>query len=122
MGDRLQEVETNTGNDDGANRHKRFLTVTLVMGVIAFLGEGALAAWCLRDMYEGSCSAALIGLWFGAPLVLLTIVSFVAELFTGRGEGPRRMLSRLVGLSLALIAFPFWLFVSGALISELGLG
>ena len=83
----MEEIATPANDDSAADRPKGFLTVTLAMGVIAFLGEGALAAWCLKDMYEGSCSAALIGLWFGAPLVLLTVILFVVELFTGRREG-----------------------------------
>lgn len=71
-------------------------------------------------MREGSCSAALISLWDGLPVILLTMIVFTVQGARGRNEGRRRKASRAAGPILALAAFPFWMFAAFAVANRMG--
>lgn len=86
--------------------------LTYWFGVTTFTCEGLLVAWGTWDMMQGSCSAALMTIWFGLPLVALTIIAFVIGSIRGRHEGPSRKRGRSLGLALALTALPVWITVA----------
>lgn len=105
-----------------ASVHDSRFTGTLAIGLLAFLVEGGFAIEGLVSMAQGSCSAALISLWFGIPLVVATIIAFVIGSIKGRQEGPNQKRSRAIGLAVALAAIPVWMFASLALGQALHLG
>ncbi len=74
----------------------------------------------LSDMANGSCSAALIGLWFGLPVSALGTALFLPGALMVRGDNPRAMKMGLVGLALSLTALPLWYVIAGVLSSAFG--
>ena len=98
------------------------LWATLAVGVLANLVEGYFAIGGLVEMASGSCSAALIGLWFGIPLVPIGVLLFVVGLVLARGDDAKARAAGIVGVVLSLVAVPFWYLFAGVAAQAFNLG
>ena len=63
----------------------------------------------LADMMTGSCSAALVGVMFSLPLVILSICLFALGLILA-GSMRNRSKMGMIGLALSVASIPFWLY------------
>ena len=95
---------------------------TLAVGVLVNVVEGYFAVGGIVEMIRGSCSAALIGLWFGLPLVPIGVLLFVVGLALARREDPMALGAGVVGLALSLVAVPFWYVLAGVVAQIFSLG
>jgi hypothetical protein len=98
------------------------LWATLAVGVVTNAVEAYAAIRGLLDMAQGSCSAALIGLLFGLPLVALGVTLFVVGAALARRADPRAFKAGVIGLALSLVAVPFWYFAAFGAASVFNLG
>ena len=99
-----------------------FLWATFVAGLAANAVELYMAVDGLLAMAGGSCSAALIGLYFGLPVSALGLVLFIpGALLVGR-RNPRAVKFGIAGVVMSVLALPFWYVVAGVLSSALNLG
>jgi hypothetical protein len=98
------------------------LWASLAVGVLTNLVEGYFAVGGLVEMARGSCSAALIGLWVGLPLVPIGVLLFVVGLVLARREDPKALKAGAVGLALSLVALPFWYVLAGVIAQAFALG
>ncbi len=97
------------------------LWATLAVGVATNAVEAYFAIGGLLDMAQGSCSAALIGLWFGLPLVPLGVVLFVVGAALARRADASALTAGVIGLALSLVAIPLWYFVAFGAVSMFNL-
>jgi hypothetical protein len=98
------------------------LWAALAVGVATNAVEAYFAMGGLLDMAQGSCSAALTGLWFGLPLVPLGVVLFIVGAALARRADPRALTAGVIGLALSLVAAPLWYFAAFGAVSVFNLG
>jgi hypothetical protein len=101
---------------------RALLWATLAVGIATSAVEAYFAIGGLLEMAQGSCSAALIGLWFGLPLVPLGVVLFVLGAVLARRADPGALTAGVIGLALSLVAIPLWYFVAFGAASLFDLG
>jgi hypothetical protein len=76
----------------------------------------------IRSMLAGSCNAALIGVWFGLPLVPAGPLLYgIGRVMAGPGRSPAHRAGR-AGMWLSLAAVPLWMAFAWTLAIAFGLG
>jgi hypothetical protein len=98
------------------------LWAALAVGVATNVVEAYFAIGGLLDMAQGSCSAALAGLWFGLPLVPLGVTLFVVGVALARRVDPGALTAGVIGLALSLVAAPLWYFAAFGAVAVFNLG
>jgi len=101
---------------------RTLLWAALVVGVATNAVEGYVVIGGVVDMAQGSCSAALVGLWLGVPLVPLGVVLFAIGAALARRADPSALTAGVLGLALSLVAIPFWFFAAFGAVSVFNLG
>ncbi|MCL2537190.1 MAG: hypothetical protein FWE51_02775 [Coriobacteriia bacterium] len=76
-----------------------------------------LVLWALDDMRQGSCTAALMNIYFSVPLAIVIVAIWLSAFSstTNISNKPRRA---GMGILLTIGSYPFWIFVglSGAIV------
>lgn len=72
-------------------------------------------AFAFFEMAQGSCTAALICLWFGLPVAPVGPVLFIIGLILARGSNPMAIKAGVVGVALSIVAVPLWFHIACAI-------
>lgn len=128
MQDNPTKTENTTNNAGIADRSARLswgrfmLWAAFWVGLAVHVVEVFWMFEGIRQMQEGSCTAALIGLWFGLPLVPVALIAFVAGAVLAKQEDRKAWRAGLIGALLSVIAIPFWIIIALCVAEALGLG
>ena len=101
---------------------RAFLWSAFAAGVLVNLVELYWLVEAIRQMSSGSDTAALIGMWFGVPIVPLGPVLFGVGWGLARRSDPRAFRAGLAGALISVLAVPLWFAVALSITLALGLG
>jgi hypothetical protein len=91
---------------------RKLLWGSLIAGVATHLFEVFWMAFAFFEMAQGSCTAALICLWFGFPVAPVGPVLFIIGLILARGSNPIAIKAGVVGVTLSIMAVPLWFHIA----------